>query len=60
MIANHVTRSIALLLRIYVLIIANILPIKYRGIKIVVAGFKIVKLKTALPITNATVSATSQ
>tara|TARA_A100001388_G_scaffold251470_1_gene213351 strand:- start:191 stop:409 length:219 start_codon:yes stop_codon:yes gene_type:complete len=58
--ANHVTNKIALLLRMYVLTIANKLPIRYRGTNIFVAGSSIVKLKIALPVTKSNVSNISQ
>ena len=48
----------------YVLIIANILPIKYKKKKKKkkkkTCPFNIVKLNTALPVTNKIVSPTSQ
>ena len=59
MIVNHETNSIAVLPRLYVLIRANILPKRYNGTNILVAGFIIVKASTALPVTSNTVSANS-
>ena len=50
--ANQVTSSIALLRLMYVLTIAKILPIRYRGTNIFVAGSNIVKLNIALPVTK--------
>ena len=49
----------AVLPRKYVLITEAILPIKYRGIKILVAGSKIVKLKIALAAIKKTASSNS-
>ena len=60
MIVNHETNSIAVLPRLYVLISANILPKRYNGTNIFVAGSKIVNARTALPVTSNMVSATSE
>ena len=58
-IVNHVHNTTALLPRLYVLKTANILPSKYNGTNIVVAGSSIVKLNTALAIIRTVVSTIS-
>ena len=58
---NHAHNTIAnAALRITVLITPSILPIKYIGIKIFVAGSKTVNVRTALATINIVVSASSQ
>ena len=58
-IVNHVHNTIALLPRLYVLNTASILPTRYSGTNIVVAGSSIVNDNTALAIIRTVVSTIS-